>query len=54
MEDENQLQQITEMVKKDLKLPTEDSAFVNHIANILCEEPPINGQEIYEIIIDFF
>lgn len=37
-----------------MKLPTDDPAFNKHIANILAEEPPINGPEIYELVADFF
>jgi hypothetical protein len=37
-----------------LKLPTDDPAFYKHIANILAEEPPISGPEIYELVTDFF
>lgn len=49
-----QLQQIETHVKSVLKLPTEDSAFIRHISNILSEEPPISGAEIFELIADFF
>lgn len=47
-------QQIEDHVKAVLKLPTDDPAFNKHIANILTEEPPINGPEIYELVADFF
>lgn len=50
----SELQQIEAQVKAALKLPTEDGAFYKHIANILAEEPPINGAEIYELVSDFF
>ena len=49
-----ELQQIEAQVKTTLKLPTDDPAFYKHIANILAEEPPINGPEIYELVSDFF
>ena len=54
MDEDNHLQLITELTKKHLALPTDDMAFVQHIANILTEEPPVNSQEIYELIVDFF
>jgi len=54
MSEQELLQQIEAQVKSVLKLPTEDLAFSKHIANILNEEPPINGPEIYELVADFF
>ena len=37
MDEDNHLQLITHLTKQHLALPTDDIAFVQHIANILAE-----------------
>ena len=54
MSEEVHKQQLKANVENILDFPTEDPNFINHVTSILLEEPPISGNEIYEMISDFF
>lgn len=51
--DEESIAKIAELVKLRLGLEADDLAYHEHIAGILYEEPPINGNELYELVADF-